>query len=347
MRTKYPPGQWLGGTIGLCVALAALSGCAASDAGSPVAGSAVPMPTPAPAVAAAGDPAPDVRPETEPESAVATDVSGRLRPTGADGVDGGRGGVQQQPAAESAVPSGTAAPTSGGPTDATTAGQGADHASPSGATSDAGSTTAAPTATTDAPGRTSRGGHSGRPGTPPTTTAVRRPGTTTSVVTTSTVAPTNPAPPAEPPATAPPADPPAPTTAPPADEPVAAPESDAIALVNSIRASAGLPPLVETEALHAAAQAHSLDQASMQSMTHIGSDGADAGARVARTGFDASAWAENLAAGYGTADAAIDGWMAPGGQDRANILDPAFTAIGLASAEAGDGTVYWTMLLAG
>lgn len=346
MRTKHPPSPRLGGTIGLCVALAALSGCAASEAGSPVAGSAAPMATPAPEAAAAGDRADDARPTPGQEPAEAADVSGRLGAPGSSDLDGGRGDVEQQPVAESDPATAIAVTSAGGPSEAgTTSGQGADDRSHSGPTQDSGAAT--PTATTDGPGRTSRGGHSGRPGTPPTTAAIRRPGTTTSVVTTSTVAPVTPPPAAQPPTTDPPADPPTPSIAPPAPEPVTVPASDAVALVNAVRTAAGLSPLIETEALHAAAQAHSLDQASMQSMTHIGSDGADAGVRIARSGFEASAWAENLAAGYGAVEAAIEGWMTPDGQDRTNVLDPAFTAIGLASAEAGDGTVYWTMLLAG
>jgi uncharacterized protein YkwD len=41
----------------------------------------------------------------------------------------------------------------------------------------------------------------------------------------------------------------------------------------------------------------------------------------------------------------MDGWMGSTGH-RENILSPAFTSIGVASAQAGDGTTYWTMDLA-
>jgi uncharacterized protein YkwD len=118
-----------------------------------------------------------------------------------------------------------------------------------------------------------------------------------------------------------------------------------VALANDQRAAAGLAPLSQSGDLTEAARSHSIDQASMQTMTHTGSDGSNAGDRIARAGFAAGAWAENVAAGYGSASGVIDGWMGSGGH-RQNILDPAFTSIGVASAQASDGTLYWTMVLA-
>jgi len=84
----------------------------------------------------------------------------------------------------------------------------------------------------------------------------------------------------------------------------------------------------------------------MQTMTHTGSDGSSPGDRISRVGYPAGTWAENVAAGYGSAAGVIEGWMGSDGH-RENILDPSFTAIGVASAQASDGTLYWTMVLAG
>ena len=84
----------------------------------------------------------------------------------------------------------------------------------------------------------------------------------------------------------------------------------------------------------------------MQTMTHTGSDGSSPGDRISRVGFPAGAWAENVAAGYGSAAGVIEGWMGSEGH-RENLLDPSFTSIGVASAQASDGTLYWTMVLAG
>jgi uncharacterized protein YkwD len=163
---------------------------------------------------------------------------------------------------------------------------------------------------------------------------------------TTSVAAEPPAPPPAPPPTEAPAPPPPPPEPVEPAEPTGAPSSDAVALANEQRAAAGLPALTERGELTDAARSHSIDQASMQTMTHTGSDGSSAGDRIARAGFPAGAWAENVAAGYGSASGVIAGWMGSDGH-RENILDPSFDSIGVASAQASDGTLYWTMVLAG
>ena len=150
--------------------------------------------------------------------------------------------------------------------------------------------------------------------------------------------PTEPGPP--PPATQPPA------TQPPAPPPPASTSSDAIALTNQARANAGLAALSANGALNNAAAAHSADQAARNQMTHTGSNGSNAGDRIRAAGYSPSTWGENIAAGYTSASSVVAGWMASSGH-RANILNPAFTQIGVASATAADGTRYWTMVLAG
>ena len=138
----------------------------------------------------------------------------------------------------------------------------------------------------------------------------------------------------QPPATQPPAPPPASTS------------SDAIALTNQARANAGLAALSANGALNNAAAAHSADQAARNQMTHTGSNGSNAGDRIRAAGYSPSTWGENVAAGYSSASSVVAGWMASSGH-RANILNPAFTQIGVASATAANGTRYWTMVLAG
>lgn len=183
------------------------------------------------------------------------------------------------------------------------------------------------------------------PTTMPAVPAVTPPRPTTTV-TSPPPPPPSPSSSAPPPTATPtsaPVAPSAPAAAPPA---TAAPATDAVSIANEHRAAAGLPPLVEDPALVDAARSHSLDQAAMQSMTHTGSNGSNAGDRIASAGFAASTWGENVAAGYGSTTAVMDGWMSSHGH-RENILGTAFTAIGVASARAGDGTLYWTMVLAG
>lgn len=126
----------------------------------------------------------------------------------------------------------------------------------------------------------------------------------------------------------------------------ASPSPDAVAATNQQREAAGLPTLSTDGAATAAAAQHSSDQAARNSMGHTGSDGSSAGDRLRANGGSFSTWGENVAAGYGTASGVVDGWMNSPGH-RANILNPAFTRIGVAVATSVDGTPYWTMVLAG
>jgi uncharacterized protein YkwD len=121
--------------------------------------------------------------------------------------------------------------------------------------------------------------------------------------------------------------------------------ADVIARTNVERTAAGLAPVVAHPQLMAAALAHSQDQAAMQRMTHTGSDGSNAGDRIERAGYRWRTWAENVAMGYRSAAAVMDGWMGSAGH-RANILNGNVVHIGVAVVTGGDGRTYWTMVLA-
>jgi uncharacterized protein YkwD len=111
--------------------------------------------------------------------------------------------------------------------------------------------------------------------------------------------------------------------------------------VNAARKAAGLGPVNANGTLAAIAAAHSADQAANQTMTHTGSDGSSLGQRMARGGYRTSGAAENVAAGYGSADAVMKGWMNSPGH-KANILGN-YIQIGVAVAYGADGVPYWTM----
>ena len=132
---------------------------------------------------------------------------------------------------------------------------------------------------------------------------------------------------------------------PPPPPPVADPAADVIALTNAARATAGLPPLATHPQLQEAARAHSQDQAARNQMSHYGSNGSEVGDRVSATGYSWSAVAENVAAGYSTAQAVMSGWMGSAGH-RQNILYPGVVHVGVAVATSSSGTPYWTMVLA-
>jgi len=88
-----------------------------------------------------------------------------------------------------------------------------------------------------------------------------------------------------------------------------------------------------------AAQQHSQDQASMNSMSHDGSDGSQPGQRVQQAGYQWQAVAENVAYGYGDEEQCMQEWMNSPGH-RENILGP-YTHFGSAVAYSGS-TPYYT-----
>lgn len=117
---------------------------------------------------------------------------------------------------------------------------------------------------------------------------------------------------------------------------------DMLAQVNAQRAANGAGPVAICNSLTRAAQAHSADQAAHNSMSHVGSDGATLVDRIARAGYGGwTALGENVAYGYGDVASVMNGWMNSPGH-RANIVNPAYTHIGLGEANASNGTPYWT-----
>lgn len=112
-----------------------------------------------------------------------------------------------------------------------------------------------------------------------------------------------------------------------------------VTLVNQERAKAGCGAVTINSQLTTAAQLHSEDQAAHQKMSHDGSDGSDFVTRAKRAGYQ-YAIGENVAYGYETAAAVMEGWMNSPGH-RANILNCDAKAIGVGVATGG-GRLYWT-----
>ncbi|RFA25767.1 hypothetical protein CAI21_18560 [Alkalilimnicola ehrlichii] len=96
-----------------------------------------------------------------------------------------------------------------------------------------------------------------------------------------------------------------------------------------------------------AAQAHSDDMARNNFLGHTGSDGLGPGHRIQAAGYRFSAWAENVAAGQETVEAAMQAWEnSP--SHCANLMSPNVTEVGVAVAFNRDSDFgsYWTMKLA-
>jgi uncharacterized protein YkwD len=112
-------------------------------------------------------------------------------------------------------------------------------------------------------------------------------------------------------------------------------------LVNQERAKVGADPLSINEQLDQAADLHSQDQASMNNMSHTGSNGSNLGIRIQEVGYQFSMAAENVAYGYLDAETVMAGWMASEGH-RENILNPNLQEIGIGYAVGEGGAPYWT-----
>jgi len=139
------------------------------------------------------------------------------------------------------------------------------------------------------------------------------------------------------------------TAHPPAAAPVMAPVSatapwvnEMLTSINAQRSAVGAGPLQLCASLGRAAADHTADQAMHNLMTHTGSDGSTMVIRVERAGYTGwSAVAENVAAGYQTVAAVMNGWMNSTGH-RTNLLNPAYTDVGVGQVPSTGGTIYWT-----
>lgn len=107
-------------------------------------------------------------------------------------------------------------------------------------------------------------------------------------------------------------------------------------LTNLERRAQGLPPVKGQENLAAAALAHAADMAALDYFSHDSADGRSPWDRLRDAGYAFSSAGENIAAGYATAQAVLEGWMNSPGH-RANILGAAFRELGVGHVrEEGD-----------
>ena len=81
--------------------------------------------------------------------------------------------------------------------------------------------------------------------------------------------------------------------------------------------------------------------------SHTGSDGLSAGQRITGAGYNWSSAAENIAAGYATAESVVQAWLNSPGHCQ-NIMNPMMTHIGFGYAlpSGSDYAIYWTQKFA-
>lgn len=130
-----------------------------------------------------------------------------------------------------------------------------------------------------------------------------------------------------------------------------------LARINQMRAAgadcgssgrfAAAPPVTWNVLLTQAADGHSRDMAAQNYFLHTGLDGSSMSARVNATGYAWSSLGENIAAGYGSVNDVMQGWITSPGH-CANLMNPNFTEVGMACAAGATKAsypTYWTMNL--
>lgn len=121
------------------------------------------------------------------------------------------------------------------------------------------------------------------------------------------------------------------------------PEAEVLRLVNVERARLdNCPALRNDTRLARAARDHSKDMAAHNYFGHVSQDGRTFVDRIEDAGYPRNqAAAENIAAGYGSPAAVMNGWMLSEGHKR-NILNCGFRALGVGLAYSPGGMPYWT-----
>ena len=132
-------------------------------------------------------------------------------------------------------------------------------------------------------------------------------------------------------------------TIPAKDETVSSYEREVIRLVNEARASYGLKPLTENWELSRVARYKSQDMRDRHYFSHTSPTYGSPFEMIKAFGLSYRTAGENIAYGYRTPKAVVDGWMNSSGH-RANILNASFTQIGVGYVPNGN---YWTQMFIG
>lgn len=104
-------------------------------------------------------------------------------------------------------------------------------------------------------------------------------------------------------------------------------------------------PLKLNSALTCAARGHSRYMFENEVFDHLGPDGQSPGDRIALTGYPVTAWGENIAFGFATPEAVVEGWRNSDGH-CANLMRPYYTQMGVGLVRGGSLSFHWTQVLA-
>lgn len=99
-------------------------------------------------------------------------------------------------------------------------------------------------------------------------------------------------------------------------------------------------PLTYNAQLEQAAQGHATDMATKNYFSHTSQDGRTFDQRISATGYAWTRIAENIAAGYSTPEAVVQGWLNSAGH-CSNIMNPNLRELGVGYAQGGSYGTYW------
>src|SRR5574340_57612 len=116
-----------------------------------------------------------------------------------------------------------------------------------------------------------------------------------------------------------------------------------LAAVNAARVASGLPPYALNPLLTQSAQAHSEYQRDTGQITHEGPGGSRAFERAAAVGYPGARVNENIYAGIGGPERAVEWWLTADEPHRHNVLHPTLREVGIGAATNAQGVTYYTM----
>lgn len=120
-------------------------------------------------------------------------------------------------------------------------------------------------------------------------------------------------------------------------------ESEVVRLVNAERAKHSLAPLKHNWELSRVARYKSQDMKDRGYFSHTSPTYGSPFQMIKNFGISYKTAGENIAKGYSTPSAVVNGWMNSSGH-RANILNASFTEIGVGYVAGGN---YWTQMFIG
>ncbi|UHG93524.1 CAP domain-containing protein [Spirosoma oryzicola] len=103
-----------------------------------------------------------------------------------------------------------------------------------------------------------------------------------------------------------------------------------------------VPALALNSLLTSASDKHAVDMATNNYFSHTGKDGSQPWDRMTREGYKWRAAGENIAAGYATTRAVVDGWLKSEGHCK-NIMSANFKEVGVGYGYSASSTYkhYW------